>query len=211
MSESHEKKISFKKGEVIFCEDEPGETVFFIQSGEVKLVKVVSDKEKTLAILREKDIMGEMSVLKKTPRTATAVAYSDTVLLEFDRDSFFKLVQKAPQIGLKMLTSFANRLADQKRKLKTITIPTKEGRILDALLIFVEKGQGKILSEKSAQIKTNYHELAGWAAISESECRDTLQHLNAINKIKILDEENIVIENIDMVKTFLLGERKKTG
>ena len=80
--------VTKKKGEIIFCEFEPGSTLFFIQGGHVRLSKIVSNKEKTLAIIGVGDIFGEMAILEQMPRSATAIAEDDVRMLEMDKNSF---------------------------------------------------------------------------------------------------------------------------
>lgn len=192
-----------KEGEVIFCEYEPGETLFFLKEGEVKLVKVITEKEKTLAILKKGDIFGEMSVIKKMPRSATAIAQTDIELLELNRDSFFQLVQKKPAVGFRLLKIFATRLRDQKRKIQTLSIKSPDGKILDTLLMFFEKGEGKMISDTSVQLKISISSLAGWTGLPFKECSNTLDYLKSSGKLEVHEDEHIIIPNIESVKTFL--------
>lgn len=198
-----DQSVKKKQGEVIFCEYEPGETLFFLKEGEVRLVKVITEKEKTLAVLKKGDIFGEMSVIKKMPRSATAIAQTDVELLELNRDSFFQLVQKKPAVGFRLLKIFATRLRDQKRKIQTLAIKSPEGKILDTLLMFHEKGEGKMLSDTSVELKISISSLASWTGLPFKECSNTLDYLKGSNRIAIYEDERIVIPNIESVKTFL--------
>ena len=55
----------FNTGEIIFCEFEPGNSFYLIQTGRIKISKVVKDKEKTMDILGVGDIFGEMAILEE--------------------------------------------------------------------------------------------------------------------------------------------------
>ena len=63
---------AYKPGEVIFREGDAGETMFIIQEGEVRIHKRVRDKETTLAVLKDGDFFGEMAIIDKEPRSASA-------------------------------------------------------------------------------------------------------------------------------------------
>lgn len=62
------KKVHFKEGEVILKEQKEGNTMFFIDSGSVKIVKKIGDTEARLALLNQGDFFGEIALItaKKT-------------------------------------------------------------------------------------------------------------------------------------------------
>src|SRR5262249_10154977 len=79
----------FKRGEVIFHKDDPGDSLFLIQSGTVKLVLPGLDgKEKLLRLMNPGDVLGEMAIITGAPRSATAVAMKPTTALSIRRDVF---------------------------------------------------------------------------------------------------------------------------
>ncbi len=62
---------TYEKGEIIFCEYEPGNTFYLIQSGNVKIVKIFGGIEKTIDILKPGEFFGEMALLENAPRSAS--------------------------------------------------------------------------------------------------------------------------------------------
>jgi CRP-like cAMP-binding protein len=78
----------FRPGEVIFCEYEPGDSFYLIQSGQVKISKVVLENEKMLDILQPGDGFGEMAIIENAPRSATATAVDDVKVLVFKKENF---------------------------------------------------------------------------------------------------------------------------
>ena len=60
-------RVGFEKGEVIFCEYEPGDTFYLIQKGRVQIIKIMGEIEKTVAILQPGEIFGEMAILEEAP------------------------------------------------------------------------------------------------------------------------------------------------
>ncbi|HPA72406.1 MAG TPA: cyclic nucleotide-binding domain-containing protein, partial [Spirochaetota bacterium] len=66
--------VEYAPNQLIFCEFEPGNEFYFIQSGRVKIVKIVNNTEKTLDVLKPGDVFGEMAILENSPRSATAIA-----------------------------------------------------------------------------------------------------------------------------------------
>ena len=74
-----------KAGRVLFNEGEPGDTMYIIQVGRVKITKRVGNSEKILMVLQKGDFFGEMAIVNQAPRTATATAVDNCQLLCFNQ------------------------------------------------------------------------------------------------------------------------------
>jgi CRP-like cAMP-binding protein len=83
-----------RRGDVIIHEGNPVDGLYVVLSGEV----AVSKGGQSLASLREGELFGEMSLLQKTPATATVTAARNTSLLRLPREAFDSLIVTHPQI-----------------------------------------------------------------------------------------------------------------
>jgi CRP-like cAMP-binding protein len=101
----------FRRGEVLFHEGDPGDALFIVASGAVKVV-VPSEEgdEAILATLRRGDFFGELALLDGAPRSASAVALEATETLALPRDQFSALVGSEPAIRDALLASLAGEL-----------------------------------------------------------------------------------------------------
>lgn len=77
---------TLRSGEPLFHEHDAGRSAFLIESGSVRIVVGSGEDEVILADLGAGDLVGEMAMIDDAPRTATATALTDTVLLVIDRD-----------------------------------------------------------------------------------------------------------------------------
>ena len=102
--------VEYSPKEIIFCEFEPGNEFYFIQSGKVLIAKIVNNTEKTIDILEPGDVFGEMAILEEAPRSASAIAINHVKLLRFHRDNFQALLQGNPQLAYKLLLVFSKRI-----------------------------------------------------------------------------------------------------
>jgi hypothetical protein len=102
--------VRFKPGGIIFRENEPGTEMFIIREGQVEILKNIGGKDRVLALLDEGDFFGEMSVLDDLPRSATARAKVESVLLRIDRSTFDQMVRHNPEIPVRMLRKLSRRL-----------------------------------------------------------------------------------------------------
>ena len=91
--------VEYKPNEIIFCEYEPGNEFYFIQSGRVKIVKLIGNREKTIDVLSDGDVFGEMAILEEEPRSASVIAVDNVKLLKFHRDNFDALLLGNPQLA----------------------------------------------------------------------------------------------------------------
>ena len=98
-------------GTIIFRENDPGDAMYIITSGRVAILKRVMEKvDKTLGILEAGEYFGEMSLLLKADRTATARAIEDTEIVKLTRDTFRELLQEHFEVGINLLIQLAHRL-----------------------------------------------------------------------------------------------------
>jgi len=101
----------FRKGEVLFHEGDPGDALFVVASGAVKVVVPSEDgDEAILATLRRGDFLGELALLDGAPRSASAVALEATETLALPRDQFCALVASEPAIRDALLAALAGEL-----------------------------------------------------------------------------------------------------
>ena len=108
--------VTLAPGEVLFNAGEPGESLFVVRSGSIELfIKDTVGQKIVLTISEAGDLFGELSLLDSGPRTATAVALSETELLVLDRDDLLLLFEKRPDAALNMLAAMSTmtRKADE--------------------------------------------------------------------------------------------------
>ncbi len=97
-------------GKAIFHEGETGDRMFIIQSGRVRISKMIDGREHELAILEKGDFFGEMAIVSRINRTATATAVNATQLLAFDRQGFTGMIEKNAKIALNVIDKLCRRL-----------------------------------------------------------------------------------------------------
>lgn len=95
-----------EKGTVIFEEEEPGDCMYIIFSGEIQIHK----GKTTLAMLHEKEVFGELSLLDAETRSASATASTDCVLFKIDQEPFYELIDTRPEVARGFIKILCNRL-----------------------------------------------------------------------------------------------------
>lgn len=102
--------VWFEPGQVLFRQDEPGDTMYVIMEGMVEIVHGQEGSTLVLARLGPNDYLGEMALFTHRPRTATAVSVVRTKLLPIKRDEFLDRIREKPELALYILQTLIKRL-----------------------------------------------------------------------------------------------------
>ena len=105
---------TYKKGEAVFKKNAPGEGMYIIISGEIK---IKDPKSKMIfATLGKNNFFGEMALLDEEPRSAIAEASEPSTLIGFFRPDLMTLVSRFPELGNKILINLSKVLAERLRE-----------------------------------------------------------------------------------------------
>jgi CRP/FNR family transcriptional regulator/CRP/FNR family cyclic AMP-dependent transcriptional regulator len=100
------RRRTFRSGEVIFHRDDPGQILYVIKEGKVKICLISPDgQEISLVVLGKGEYFGEFSLFDGLPRSADAITLEKTECYTLQRNDFDKVIMKSPKIALKMLES----------------------------------------------------------------------------------------------------------
>ncbi len=109
-------KASFKEGERIFAQGDTGDELFLIRRGEVRIVLPVgADKVHHLSTFTRGAFFGEMAFLDGEPRSADAVAFTDTELYSLSRQTFEQFAPQHKRASIQLLEGLASTLAGRLR------------------------------------------------------------------------------------------------
>lgn len=104
--------IELTTDQVVFTEGQPGDSMYVVVSGAVRLAK----KDKVVAELGKGQHFGEMSLIDRSTRSLTATATEPTRLVVISRKDFYELIKREPASAVKMLWSFVQVLGTRLRK-----------------------------------------------------------------------------------------------
>jgi CRP-like cAMP-binding protein len=203
---------TYQPGEIIFAEYEPGDAFYLIQSGRVKIAKIVGDIEKTIDILQAPEIFGEMAILEGAPRSATAQCVDTVKVLEFNRANFEVLMMGNPQIALRLLKLFTKRIWDQKRRFMILTLDDPQARVADVFLMLAETGTTVSANDQDGEkreFKVTMDDVAHWAGMSTQEVQSILGHFANQRRLELFPDR-IVLRNISDFIRFVNSRRKKS-
>ena len=131
----------YEKDQMIFSESQSGADMFVIQSGQVRITKVINGNEVVLAVLKPGDMFGEMALLENKPRSASAIAHEACKLIVVNKNNFDMMVTSQPQLISRLTTTLSERLWTSYRQLDNASLISPINKMIDMLALQAEKAK----------------------------------------------------------------------
>ena len=114
---------SYPKNSVILFEDDPGDALYVVGKGQVKVVLIGEDgREVILSVLGEGEFFGEMALIDDEPRSAHVIAMEDSMLLVLRREDFQGILEHSAGIALALLRELSRRLRRVDEKVGSLVL-----------------------------------------------------------------------------------------
>jgi CRP-like cAMP-binding protein len=156
------KHTSVKRGTTIFSKGDPGNSLFAIMSGTVKISLSSSEgRNAILNLIGPGELVGEVAVLGGKGRTADATASTDCEILVIDRRDFLPFVQSQPVLAMKFIELLCNRLRHTSEQVEQLILLNLPGRLASALLGLTEKRRPDLDSRTAAVTQMELSEMVG--------------------------------------------------
>jgi len=117
---------AYRDGDIIFEEGEPGNDMYFIEEGKVKIISSYRDTRKIVAVYEKGDFFGEMALLGGKTRSARAVAVGRTRLLPVTRDTLATQIPQKPEIAMALLETLSARISHNTKTISKLADQNKE-------------------------------------------------------------------------------------
>ena len=177
------------KNSLLFAEGEPGDELFVIQKGSIKITKIVNNKEVLLAVLKEGDILGEMALLEGKPRAASALTYEDCVVMAVNKSNFEIMIKTQPQLIARVTILLAERIWLIYKQLANTAIINPLGRMYDALLIQLEKNRVYTEEQSSYTFSFGPDELSNMIGVHRMDGRNFIGGIIKTGRIKLINDK----------------------
>jgi CRP-like cAMP-binding protein len=220
----------FKKGQVLFHEGDDGDEMFIIQSGRVAIKKKVQDGEALLATLEKGDFFGEMALLERMPRSASAEMLDDGDLIVISNEIFGDMIKANPEIAVRMLRKYSLRLRETNRQLEHVLshagvgpapIPEAPAQApstgtvqAEALAYFISAQSGNVFPVfRNEALIGRYDSVTGMRPDVDLTNEDQSRNISRRHaRLVIKDGKYFVAEEIGTMNgTFLNGKKLTTG
>jgi CRP/FNR family cyclic AMP-dependent transcriptional regulator len=134
------KHSKLKRGSTIFSKGDPGNSLFAVVSGTVKISNSSADgRSAILNLIGAGEIFGEIAVLDGQARTADATANTSCEIFAIDRREFLPFVRSQPALAMKFIELLCTRLRWTSDQVEQVILQNLPGRLAGALIRLTEK------------------------------------------------------------------------
>jgi CRP-like cAMP-binding protein len=164
---------AYPKNSVILFEDDPGDALYVVAQGQVKVVLIGEDgREVILSVLGAGEFFGEMALIDDEPRSAHVIAMEDSALLVLRREDFQGILRQSPGIALALLRELSRRLRRVDEKVGSLVLLDVNGRVAQLLLDLADEEKGDRITRR-----LTHHTIAQMIGSSRETVSRTMREL----------------------------------
>ncbi len=194
---------TFPAGKSLMTVDQTGEVVYFILSGAVKVhAEQENGANVSIAILGPGEVIGEMSALDQTNRSASVVTLEETTLLWMDRDTFRHCLATIPTLACNLVCTLSSRLRSANEQIQSLAAVEVETRIARRILAFAEKyGQPLSNGDLLIPIRLTQTDIANLVGASREHTNKILVSYKERGYLSVDQNHHIAIHNLSVLKS----------
>lgn len=156
---SSSRVLEFRKGEVIYNQDQPSTNLYLVVAGKVKVCRVAHDGRSVVVdIYKNEDFFGESAFLDSPSRDEQAVAIENTNVMTWTSDEIEDVMTRRPRLAVALLQMLVQRSIEFGCRIESFSVDNIAGRLGRALIRFSER-LGQDTEDGSVQLMPLTHEL----------------------------------------------------
>lgn len=184
----------YKKGEIIYSSGDESNSLYIVSSGKIKIYRLSeSGKEQLVRILTPGNFTGELALFSESIHDSYAEAMEDTSVCMITRTELHSFLVKYPNISIKFLTEFSNRLKKSERQTTRVATEKVETRIALFLLECLEGNEDSM----EAVIPMTKKDLASYLGTTPETISRKLGELEDAGYIQQKSQRKIKILDLD--------------
>ena len=194
------KKRTFRSGEVIFHRDDPGQTLYIIKEGKVKICLISPDgQEISLVVFGKGECFGEFSLLDGLPRSADAVALEKVECYILQRADFHNAIMKKPRIAIQVMEVLCERLRKTDQQVEDLIVLDVYGRVAKKLLELAQTHGVQVENGVLIDVRLTQQDLAAMVGASRESVNKVLGYFTDKEFITT-DKHKITIHSVTDLK-----------
>jgi CRP/FNR family cyclic AMP-dependent transcriptional regulator len=188
-------RTSFAQGAGILAAEQPGEAIYVILDGTVKIFVGRPDGSETiLALLGPGDTVGEMSLVDSVGHSASVIALERSTLLWLDRRHFHECIETMPELSRNLVRLLSGRLRLANELILALTSLDVAGRVARQLLAFAERyGRESEDGSVTIPLRVTQTDLAALVGASRERVNHAVVFLKRQGTISVKRNRHIVV------------------
>jgi len=196
------KRRKYKKDSIIFSENTLGKTLFIVISGQVKIFVEENKRRKILSYLEQGEFFGELALLYKNIRSASAEAMTDCELLILRQNDFKQILKNNPNIALELIKVLCERLRNADKEIESLSFDSVTSRIARGLIELSKKYGKPTELGKQLNLIFSKKEIAEYSGTVREVATRVLNHLHKLGYIDFKDR-HIIITNEPKLRSLI--------
>jgi CRP/FNR family cyclic AMP-dependent transcriptional regulator len=194
------RRRTFRAGEVIFHREDPGQVLYVIKEGKVKICLISPDgQEISLVVFGKGEYFGELALLDGLPRSADAIALERVECYTLQRSDFHKAIMKNPKIAIKVLEVLCKRLRSTDQQVEDLIFLDVYGRVAKKLVDLAETHGVPVADGTRIDVRLTQQELASMVGASRESVNKVIGYF--VDKQFIsTDKQRITIHRVSDLK-----------
>src|SRR6266705_1059474 len=194
------RKRTFRSGEVIFHRDDPGQVLYVIKEGKVKIYLISPDgQEISLVVFGKGECFGEFAILDDFPRSANAIALEKVECYTLQRSDFHNAIMKNPKIAIQVLEVLSKRLRSTDQMIEDLIFLDVYGRVAKKLLELADAHGAKVEDGIRIDVRLTQQELASMVGASRESVNKVMGYFTEKNFLST-DKHRITLHRITDLK-----------
>ena len=179
---------AYPRNSVILFEDDPGDALYVVAQGQVKVVLIGEDgREGILSGMGDGEFFGEMALVDDEPRSAHVIAMEDSTLLVLRREDFQGILKQTPGIALALLRELSRRLRRVDEKVGSLVLLDVNGRVAQLLLDLADEAGSERITRR-----LTHHTIAQMIGSSRETVSRTMRELVEKGYIEVSRREIVI-------------------
>ena len=191
------RRRAFRSGEVIYHRDDPGQVLYIIKEGKVKICLISPDgQEISLVVLGKGECHGELALLDGLPRSADAVALEKVECYSLQRSDFHAAIMKNPEIAIQVLEVLSKRLRNTDQQVEDLIFLDVYGRVAKKLLELAETHGIRVADGIRIEVRLTQQELASMVGASRESVNKVMGYFTDKQYIST-DKHRVTLHRVD--------------
>lgn len=190
------KRRTFRSGEVIFHREDPGQVLYVIKEGKVKISLISPDgQEISLVVFGKGECFGEFAILDGLPRSADVVALEKVECYTLQRSDFHNAIMKNPKIAIQIIEVLTRRLRSTDQMVEDLIFLDVYGRVAKKLLELADTHGTKVDDGTRIDVRLTQQEIASMVGASRESVNKVMGYFTDKNFIST-DKYKVTLHRI---------------
>lgn len=183
----------FGRGGLVFSPGDTGELLYFLLEGTVRLYRIYGDhKEATVALLKEGDVFGELSLESKTRQSAFAEAITASRVAVVRKPVLGEAIRRQPELAMELLSAFSERLSQSDDKMEILLNRGVATRLAMLLWHLADRFGEPDASGKALKPRLTHQDLANMVASTREAVSKVMSEFQRDSLIEVRGRRIVV-------------------